>query len=311
MSPPNPHPLRGRAGLQRLLEAAGAPDPASAALLYARLGLSVLPLAGKRPALSSWKAYQSTAPDLDTLRRWIAAGRFGGVGLVCGPVSGGLVVVDLDGQAAYVAFCARFPQLGDSYTVATGSGRGWHVYLVSDCLPRSMRAARVELRSSGLLVAAPPGPHPDTGRRYRVLYPLPVRAVPDLDALRDWIASLGHERPLRQERPPHPSRPGDHRPGPPLPPAPLNPDLVAAVAAHLRDMGYRSNGPWLNGPCPYPERHAHRDDRPSFGFHTSSGYGWCFVCGSIRLKELAPRLGLKPLAYGGLVARSLRSLDSR
>jgi hypothetical protein len=146
--------------------------------------------------------------------------------------------------------------------------------------------------------------------------------VPDLDTLRDWIASLRQqrpiheERPIRQERPLHQQRPiheerplrasppGDHRsPSPPLAPARLNPDLVAAVAARLRGAGYRANGPWLNGPCPYPERHAHHDDRPSFGFHTASGYGWCWVCGSLLLKDLAPRLGLEPLAYGGLLAR--------
>lgn len=80
----------------------------------------------------------------------------------------------------------------------------------------------------------------------------------------------------------------------------LNPDLIAAVAATFTQQGYRRRGDWLNGMCVYPERHAHLDHHPSFGFNTRSGYGFCFVCGSMLLKDLCDVFGIQPAAYGGI-----------
>ncbi len=62
---------------------------------------------------------------------------------------------------------------------------------------------------------------------------------------------------------------------------------IAQVAAVFSLNGYRQRGDWLNGPCPNAERHKHRDRHPSFGFNTRTGYGFCHVCGSMLLKDIA------------------------
>jgi hypothetical protein len=80
----------------------------------------------------------------------------------------------------------------------------------------------------------------------------------------------------------------------------LNPDLIAVVATTFAQQGYRRRGDWLNGMCVYPERHTHHDHHPSFGFNTRSGYGFCFVCGSMLLKDLCDVFGIRPTAYGGI-----------
>lgn len=80
----------------------------------------------------------------------------------------------------------------------------------------------------------------------------------------------------------------------------LKPDLITVVATAFAQQGYRRRGDWLNGMCVYPERHAHHDRHPSFGFNTRSGYGFCFVCGSLLLKDLCDVLGIQPAAYGGI-----------
>lgn len=49
-------------------------------------------------------------------------------------------------------------------------------------------------------------------------------------------------------------------------------------------------GDWLNGACPFPERHKHGDRHPSFGFNTKTGYGFCHVCGTLLLKNFIHRL---------------------
>lgn len=80
----------------------------------------------------------------------------------------------------------------------------------------------------------------------------------------------------------------------------LNPDLIAAVSAAFARQGYRQRGDWLNGVCIYPGHHHHADRHPSFGFNTRTGYGFCFVCGSMLLKDLCAVLGIQPAAYGGI-----------
>lgn len=73
-----------------------------------------------------------------------------------------------------------------------------------------------------------------------------------------------------------------------------NPDLVAQVAKALLVRGCKRRGDWLNGACPFPERHKHDDQHPSFGFNTHTGYGFCHVCGTLLLKDLCPALGIQP-----------------
>ncbi len=237
----------------------------------------MLPLRGKVPALASWHRYQRTRASPQMVRAWALAGLFNNVGIVCGAVSGGLVVLDLDGEAAYASFATLFPQLTVTYTVATGSGQGKHVYLFTAALPASARAlhtpiGNIELRSTGLQVAAPPSIHP-SGRRYTVLHPLDVLHVPDLADVHRWVQAFQpnvNQPPIR--RPSLTSR--------------ADPALVKALTGYFLSAGYRSNGDWLNGPCIYPERHQHSDAKPSFGFNRRSGYAFCFVCGSMLAKEI-------------------------
>lgn len=261
-----------------------------AAERYLALGLSVIPLHGKIPAVT-WSAYQRRKPSLLELRRWARRGLFGNVGVVCGEVSGSLVVLDFDDPALYDTFTARFPDLAKTYTVASGGG-GCHVYLRADVLPPSRRSRGVELCAAGRQVAAPPSVHP-SGAPYRVLRPLDVQHVPDLEEVARWI------RPDTVT-----SRPGSSQLA-----AGVSLSLAAAIAQVLGGRGYRHKGDWLNGPCIYPERHAHLDHRPSFGFNTRTGYGHCFVCGSMLAKDIARDLGIDPSGCGGIVTYNRRKPD--
>jgi len=72
----------------------------------------------------------------------------------------------------------------------------------------------------------------------------------------------------------------------------LNPTSIAHLSDSLLRRGFKRRGDWLNGTCPYPERHKHADHHPSFGFNTRTGYGYCHVCGSMLLKDLCAVLHL-------------------
>lgn len=84
----------------------------------------------------------------------------------------------------------------------------------------------------------------------------------------------------------------------------VNPALIAAVADCFLARGYRRRESWLNGSCPFSHRHKRGDAHRSFGFNTATGYGYCFVCGTILLRDLCGALGLQPTYYGGLLTAS-------
>src|SRR5690606_1293233 len=117
------------------------------------------------------------------------------IGIVCGTVSGKLVVLDLDGAAGYPAFAASFPHLADTYTVATGGGVGRHVYFHTEQMPPSVKAigtpiGNLELCGEGRQVVAPPCVHPTTGQPYRVEKVYDILQVPDLGELVRWIEAF-------------------------------------------------------------------------------------------------------------------------
>ncbi|MBN1427599.1 MAG: bifunctional DNA primase/polymerase [Anaerolineae bacterium] len=257
-----------------------------AAERYLALGYCVIPLRGKVPTIT-WSTYQRRKPSLNELRRWARCGLLRNIGIVCGEVSGNLVVLDFDDLAVYETFIRRFPDLAQTYTVATGGG-GRHAYLQAGLLPPSRRRQGVELRGNGLQVVAPPSVHPNS-TPYQVLHSLDVLQVPNLEELARWVRPAAGPKPDIS-----------------APAAGANPSLTAAIALHFQALGYRRRGDWLNGPCIYPQRHAHDDSRISFGFNTCSGYGNCFRCGSMLAKDIARVLGIDPSSYGGIAPHSYR-----
>jgi len=258
--------------------------------------LSVIPLDGKRPALKSWTLYQQERAEEKTIRSWT----FGNVGIVCGAVSGNLVILDLDGAAGYAAFAAMFPQLAETYTVASGGGIGRHVYFYADHLPLRVKAmntpiGHLELCGDGRQVVAPPSIHPITGQPYRIEKALDILRVPNLNDLAAWIEAFKQRQTVQTWKPPRISAPMGE--------APLNHRIVDEIARTLAGQGFKSHGDWLHGRCINPQGHKHGDRNPSFGFNSMSGYGHCYVCGTMLAKDICARLNIDPSQLGGLIEK--------
>lgn len=181
--------------LPAIVEAADADTIYEAALAYAELGISIIPTRGKEPGVPTWRERQQRRASRGVIDFWHDKGYLTNVGVVCGAVSGNLVVMDLDGEAAFAAYANRFPHLLDTYTVRSGSGHGYHLYYQSEALPPTTRvtgleAGNVELRANGCYVVAPPSTHPVSGKRYTVARALPVMRVSGMDAVVAWIKRL-------------------------------------------------------------------------------------------------------------------------
>lgn len=167
-----------------------------AALRYCRRGWSVVPLhgirqnglctcgnatcsaPGKHP-IGKWKHLQEYRMTEEEITTFYARRPWANVGIVTGAISGGLIVLDADGDAARYELTERAIDLGSGPTVITG--RGYHYYLhggerqlgnFSGSLPN------VDGRADGGYVVAPPSMHV-SGKRYEFaanseMLPLPT-----------------------------------------------------------------------------------------------------------------------------------------
>jgi hypothetical protein len=178
--------------------AAEASNVYAAARLYAAMGLSVLPCIGKRPALRTWAHLQQQRATTETIDAWQRVGLIENIGVICGRVSRGLVVIDLDGDLAVNRFEAIFPELTDTYCVASGSGHGQHYYYYCGDVPPTTRfmsaGGNIELRAGGCYVVAPPSIHPDSSLPYTVVNPVAIQYVRDLNAVVKLLRELSAEK---------------------------------------------------------------------------------------------------------------------
>lgn len=166
-----------------------------AALEYVESGMSILPLAGKKPAplpngrAFSWARLQVERPPLSHVHAWAARGWLQNVGIVCGAVSGNLAVIDLDGATPVEVFRRQFADiLPPTRVVKTGSGQHWYYYV--DQLPPTTRTVGYELRCNGCYVVAPPSIHPTFETPYRIIGEPEIARLPDLDNVRQWIMDM-------------------------------------------------------------------------------------------------------------------------
>ena len=134
------------------------------------LGLSVFPIqhGNKRPAISSWEPYQHRLPAAEELSDWFA-GREANIAVVCGRVSGNLVVMDFDDAKSYEEFFTNRERLKKS-TLVCRTARGVHVYLRAAEPVRTfkIRELKLDIRGEGSYVVAPPSLHP-SGTRYEFI----------------------------------------------------------------------------------------------------------------------------------------------
>lgn len=166
------------------------PSVRDAAITYFYEGLSVIPLTGKKA--DRWERYQHERALPEIIYYWARAGKLNNVGIICGEVSGNLVVMDLDGEAAVEAYEATFPHLLKTFTVHTGSGKGKHLYYRVTDLPQTIRLLypnhnAIELRANGLYVVGAPSIHPDTHKPYIVPSPCPIMQLSDMSEVRRWL----------------------------------------------------------------------------------------------------------------------------
>ncbi len=142
-------------------------------------GISTIPLKprSKAPALTTWAEFQRRLPTEEEVRRWFADPNLN-LGVICGPVSGNLFVLDFDTPEASKRFAADYATVVRGCPVVKTS-RGLHLYLRSDTPVASRKLDSIDVKSSGSYVVGPGSIHPD-GTTY-LLYKGDLTKTPVVD----------------------------------------------------------------------------------------------------------------------------------
>lgn len=169
-------------------------DIVEAAQQYIKLGLPIIPLRGKTPAISQWQLFTANAVNL---RFWFGNKRCN-IGLRTG--ESGYVVVDTDTDAAEEWARTR---LSVTPVMARSGSGSIHRYFQTP--PRKAIRNRqawkgihgLDIRGQGGFIVMPPSIHPDTGKKYEWLAPLsPPDQLPRFSPT--WIY-IRRQRQLVQE----------------------------------------------------------------------------------------------------------------
>lgn len=227
------------------------------------------PTPGKHPVLR-WSHLQHRALRAEAIGRWWTPGRRANIGIICGTISAGLLVVDVDPRNAgdetlrdLAARGLRLPEGGP--LVETGSG-GRHYYLHLDRpLKKAAPFAGIETQSDGALVVAPPSWHA-SGRQYQWIRRPGVHPLP---AVPEWLYRCIEHTQTSTRR------------SASIPPGTIcDDDLLAAVqAAGLYVMPHRQPGHHRIR-CPWAETHSNADPEALLiepGASAAPGWGYrCF-----------------------------------
>lgn len=103
--------------------------PRSAARLLYESGVNVFPLIPhtKRPAIS-WEAFQSRRVSEAEFDAWFPSGSSPNYAVICGPISGGLVIQDFETMEDFITFYPGWADLGRETLIVKTPHGGAHVY---------------------------------------------------------------------------------------------------------------------------------------------------------------------------------------
>lgn len=165
------------------------------AITYSNRGFSVIPVRGKKPCVK-WTPFQTQRPSNIDVQRMFSDGNPTGIAIICGEVSGGLVVRDFDDEESYLAWQRSHQELAETLpTVKTA--RGYHIYF-ANCHRKITYCKSGELRGAGYVIAPPS--QLANGFNYEWINPLPDGPIPEIDPFGVGLAADRENREYRENR---------------------------------------------------------------------------------------------------------------
>lgn len=131
-------------------------DLLALALALAAAECSVIPVGPDKRPWIAWKPYQEKRADAAQLQKWASNPKTTGFALVCGPISGGVEVLDFDEPDFYPAWLAAAPDWAADLPSQKTGGGGWQVAYRRPLPPGNTKLAWVprEANADGEVIAA-------------------------------------------------------------------------------------------------------------------------------------------------------------
>ncbi len=189
------------------------------ALAYAKMGWAVFPLAPgeKIPAIKGGHGCKDGTTNADIIRRWARTYPAANIGLSCGDLSSGIVVVDVDprhgGDRSIAGLALKGRCFPPGPRSRTGNG-GEHLFFrhtgkLSNSAGKL--GAGIDIRATGGYVVAPPSWTKKTEQGPGGYYEWVVRPEGHIPRLPIWVATLLKPREAKPYVPPKTMREGKDR----------------------------------------------------------------------------------------------------
>ena len=145
-------------------------------VFYVNQGVNLIPIKfGEKTPLVEWSRYQTRRITEEDIKNWFSGDIGVNVAVVCGKISGNLVVVDFDDPRAFKRLLSGI----DQETLVVKTARGAHVYFRTDYPINSFKVdipnlGRIDVKGEGGYVLAPPSVHP-SGKTYEFMSQRPIK----------------------------------------------------------------------------------------------------------------------------------------
>ncbi len=171
---------------------------------YREQRLSIIPIPyGKKEAHIKWQAYQKRLPTDAEIDVWFSDNQ-SNLAIVCGEVSGNLVVIDCDTDQKFFELkpIIESKLVIDNLvnnTPIVKTGNGYHIYFRTPTPVKSVKFPRLDIKGEGGYVIAPPSIHPN-GTEYKFLNPdvhdiFPIVSLSDIGLDVEQKPELPHSQP--------------------------------------------------------------------------------------------------------------------
>ena len=133
---------------------------------YQQQGLSFFQLPyGKKEAAIPWKCYQERKPTDAEIRSWFKNGHQSNIAVVCGQVSGGLVILDSDSMERFYELanmvCEKLDILDIlDFTRVSQTAKGCHIWVFVNEPVAFVKFPKLDIKAEGGYIVAPPSLHP-------------------------------------------------------------------------------------------------------------------------------------------------------
>ena len=173
----------------------------NAAIEYAGKGMAVFPLKPRDKKPLTKHGVNDATTDFDTITKWWKKNPNANIGIACGQISGGLLVIDLDERANGVSgfdslheWESEHGELPETARTITGKGGSHILYRVDHKENNRVDLLEgVDVRSDGGYIVAPPSIHPN-GNRYEWEYDPEEYEIAKADETVMELLSIGKKK---------------------------------------------------------------------------------------------------------------------